>query len=117
MGGDDHVVIGSDPDGEFPNATTVFGGAGNDLIEDQSSGPGGVSNDKFDGGSGNDILHGGAGNDVLVGGAGNDKLFGQAGNDTLIANDGEKDSLDGGAGTDKAKRDAIDNVLNVEVFI
>jgi Ca2+-binding RTX toxin-like protein len=54
---------------------------------------------------------------TLSGGSGHDKLYGQADNDTLIGNDGEKNTLDGGTGSDKAKKDGIDSVISIETFI
>src|SRR5262249_21387582 len=78
----------------------VLGGKGNDTIL------GTPNADKLTGDDGNDIIHGEGGNDVITGAGGNDQLFGDAGNDTIFANDGLKDSISGGTGIDKAKRDA-----------
>lgn len=56
------------------------------------------------GGDGDDTLQGGDGDDSLLGGAGSDHLYGGDGNDTLdggVAQQGEVDFLDGGAGDDQ----------------
>jgi Ca2+-binding RTX toxin-like protein len=68
---------------------------------------GNVANNTIDGGGGADILFGGAGNDVLKGGEGDDQLFngeGQATLDGAFPFNGEtgSDTIDGGAGFDKA---------------
>jgi len=92
----------------------IFGGRGNDYLQ------GGPFNEGLFGGEGNDTIWAGAGNDVLDGGAGHDMLFGQDGNDSLFARDGEKDSLDGGAGSDTGERDNTstlkDSLKSVEVL-
>ena len=94
-------------------ANVISAGAGNDTV----FGNGG--NDKIEGSDGNDVLHGGGGNDSLYGGAGTDQLFGDDGNDWLYAKDNNKDSVDGGAGSeDHAQRDELlDVVSNVEIII
>ena len=71
----------------------------------------------IDGRGGNDTIYGGGGNDTLVGGLGQDKLYGQDGNDFLDAKDGITDLvLDGGAGTDTARKDTSDPRTSVEVL-
>ncbi|HEX8912271.1 MAG TPA: hypothetical protein VF796_07915 [Humisphaera sp.] len=75
---------------------------------------GGGGDDLLMGMNGDDELYGGAGNDTLRGGSGRDALFGGDGNDLLYAQDGTRDFLSGGNGTDKARRDAIDEVLGIE---
>ena len=93
----------------------ILGGSGNDSITGDSGA------NSINGGSGNDTIHGGAGNDTLTGGPGNDQLFGEADNDTIFAQDGAKDTIDGGTGTDTAQRDnsasVMDSVVNIEIFI
>ena len=54
---------------------------------------------------------------VAPGGSGRDKLVGEDGNDTLFARDNTEDVLDGGRGTDRAQRDALDRVSNIETFL
>jgi Ca2+-binding RTX toxin-like protein len=99
----------------LPDVENIWGGSGNDKLI------GNPFNNVLKGGAGNDTLWGGVGNDTLTGGPGHDMLFGQDGNDTLLARDGQVDSLDGGAGIDKAQRDNTasinDQVLNIEAFI
>lgn len=63
---------------------------------------------------GTDTLHGNSGNDTLDGGTAADKLYGDAGNDSIYAKDGTKDTVNGGTGTDKARRDTIDALLSIE---
>ena len=87
---------------------TIYGESGNDVLSGQAQA------DRLDGGDGDDSLYGGTGNDVLTGGLGKDRFFGQDGDDTLYADDGIAEYVDGGAGFDRARRDAIDTVLNVE---
>jgi uncharacterized delta-60 repeat protein len=95
-GGNDYIVGGDGVD-------ALFGDAGFDTLNGQN---------------GNDHLEGGDGNDTLTGGAGNDTMLGQAGDDTFYARDGAKDTVDGGSGTaDRAQRDGIDSVVNVEQTI
>jgi uncharacterized delta-60 repeat protein len=101
--------------GEHDNARSdnevVIGGSGNDTIIGTSAA------NLFYGNGGDDQLYGRGGDDILVGGAGHNRLSGEDGNDTLYAKNGLSDVIDGGAGTDKAQRDAIDSVKNVEKFI
>jgi Ca2+-binding RTX toxin-like protein len=99
---------------------TLTGGAGKDSIsgaagDDRLSGSGG--HDLLAGEGGNDRLYGGAGNDTLSGGSGNDRLWGDTGSDYLAgqgnadrfyADDGERDTIEGGGGTDMAIQDEID---------
>lgn len=81
---------------------TLSGGTGNDSLK------GGVGNDNLSGGTGNDSLDGGAGNDKLSGGPGTDKYKGGAGNDNVNSKDGKKETVDCGAGKDKATVDKSD---------
>jgi uncharacterized delta-60 repeat protein len=92
-------------------ADKVIGAAGNDKIE------GANGNDDLDGGDDNDIIIGGNGNDILRAGTGNNQLFGQAGNDTIFAVNTIRDIVDGGAGTDSAQLDAIDQRTSIEVLL
>ncbi|HEV2296330.1 MAG TPA: calcium-binding protein [Tepidisphaeraceae bacterium] len=109
--------------GENDSLTSIenfWGGSGADTFTgdgNNNSVKGGGGNDTLRGGGGNDTLSGEAGNDSLDGGTGNDRLLGGDGNDTLIGNDGLADTLDGGLGTDKAKRDSIDVLLSIEGFL
>ena len=95
----------------------LFGGGGNDSLH------GAAGNDKLVGDSGNDTLNGGAGKDGLDGGAGNDKLNGGgaknsyrggAGRDTIAAANGQKETVDCGAGRDTARVDKTDKVKGCE---
>jgi Ca2+-binding RTX toxin-like protein len=80
-------------------ANTLKGTTGNDVI----CGLGG--NDKIDGKGGDDIVLGGTGADTITGGPGRDTLKGEAGNDTFYARDGNRDTVSGGAGIDRARVD------------
>ena len=72
-------------------------------------------NDTLLGGVGDDRIEGGPGNDVITGGGGADRLFGGPGSDTINAADGERDTIDCGAGRDRASADSFDVVKNCEV--
>jgi Ca2+-binding RTX toxin-like protein len=102
---------------EWDNVSSDFevlkGGAGDDYLRGSIAANvlwGYAGNDTLDGNSGNDKLYGGDDNDTLIGGAGADTCSGGAGNDWFVSNDSTKDVLDGGAGTNWAKHDAIDSM-------
>ena len=107
------TIVGT-PGNDTINGThaddVICGLGGNDTI----NGRGG--DDRILGGAGNDVLLGGAGNDEIDGGSSADRLVGGPGNDRLLALDGFADTLDGGAGFDRARADrGIDSpVLRVE---
>jgi Ca2+-binding RTX toxin-like protein len=88
----------------------LIGGRGNDTLT------GNELANRIHGAGGNDVIYGGAGNDTLVGGPGEDRLYGLDGNDTFLTRDGQKDSLYGGGGTDRANKDEIDFRESVEVL-
>jgi Ca2+-binding RTX toxin-like protein len=85
------------------------GGGHDDTIEGLSG------NDTLLGGAGDDVIEGGGGNDIITGGSGADKLFGGAGSDTIYAADGERDTIDCGAGRDRVVADDVDKTVNCEV--
>jgi uncharacterized delta-60 repeat protein len=87
---------------------SIFGGPSNDLIS------GNAGRDTLFGGRGNDTLHGNDGNDYLNPGPGQDQAFGDAGNDQIFSLDNATDTLDGGGGFDRAKRDSVDILSNTE---
>jgi hypothetical protein len=92
-------------------ADVLRGGAGADLLL------GGGSHDRLKGGAGADVIRGGAGNDHLTGGASGDRLYGGAGVDVLVARDGRVDTVNGGAGFDRARIDrAADEPAAVETL-
>jgi Ca2+-binding RTX toxin-like protein len=72
----------------------ILGGSGADSIT------GNDFDNTITGGAGNDTIHGNGGLDSITGGAGLDKIFGEGGADTLVANDGQSDTIDGGADGD-----------------
>ncbi len=103
----------------------MFGGAGNDVIDDVA-GSSQLGNDLIY--SGNDVvwsglrnhtLYGDAGDDSLLGEANDDQFYGGAGNDTLDSGaDNDRlfggigaDRLDGGSGNDTLSGGAGDNSL------
>lgn len=95
----------------------ILGGSGGDLIEGDSSrnslvGRGG--DDRIDSAAGDDSVWGSRGDDVVIGGAGSDHLDGQNGRDVFFARDSTHDEVIGGAGTDLARRDAIDRIRSIE---
>jgi hypothetical protein len=76
-----------------------------------------AGNDTLLGGSGDDLLNGGRGNDVITGGSGADRMLGGVGSDSIQAADGERDTIDCGAGADHAVVDAVDVAHNCEVVV
>src|SRR4051794_16494742 len=84
--------------------------------------------DRLDGGAGDDTLTGDRsrtyryqpqehpGADRLDGGPGRDTLYGGPADDTLYARDGERDSVDGGTGRDRARVDAVDARTSIEAL-
>lgn len=115
---------GGDTTGE---ADSIFGGAGDDVIDAQGGDDmvdagadndvvlGGAGNDQLAGGSGNDELQGGQGNDSLDGGEGSDVLFGEAGDDVLAGGAGN-DTLLGGMGNDTLNGGEGDDVYYISPF-
>lgn len=97
----------------FSRNNVLIGGGGNDTLLGLDG------DDRLEGGAGDDTVRGGAGNDILVGQAGLDKLFGEDGNDTLYARSSplDADTVDGGLGIDRAQKDGLDAVLNIESFV
>lgn len=72
--------------------------------------------DVLRGAGGEDLIDGGAGADQLIGGSGDDTMLGGRGNDTFDAIDGFRDSVDGGAGSDRARLDPNDWISSVELL-
>ncbi len=110
-GAGDDVLRSAGPD------STIYGGIGDDVLIGAHGGQalwGQQGEDTLRGLAGDDLLHGGADADHLNGGPGKDAVFGDGGSDTFMARDGKRDSLDGGGGTDKARVDAIDNLVRIE---
>ncbi|WP_417209591.1 Hint domain-containing protein [Antarctobacter sp.] len=88
-------------------SSTVFGGDGNDLIDDQA-GAQHAGDDYLDGGAGSDMIYAGQGNDTVFGGADNDTIYGEGGADELdggsgddyIVGAGDAETITGGTGSD-----------------
>jgi dipeptidyl aminopeptidase/acylaminoacyl peptidase len=98
---------------------SIIGTTGRDVLhgtsrDDVICGFGG--NDVIRGAGGDDLLDGGPGNDTINGGGGDDTMLGGPGNDTFEAIDGFRDSMDGGAGRDRARLDPNDWLSSVEIF-
>jgi hypothetical protein len=87
-----------------PLADRLFGLAGNDLLR------GRAGDDLLDGGAGRDRIFGDRGADLLIGGRGRDRLVGGRGGDRIRARDGQLDTVDCGAGRDRALADRRDRV-------
>lgn len=108
--GDDYMVGGAGGD-------LMYGGSGNDRMAG-TAGPdtlhGEDGNDTVTGGNGRDFVYGDAGNDELNGSKGMDMVYGGDGNDIIFARDGQSDTVDGGAGYNRA---SIDDSLDVYVNI
>src|ERR671912_216289 len=66
--------------------------------------------DELYGGRGQDEVRAGNGRDRVFGGRGRDELYGGGGNDTMNAQDGYKDNVNCGLGTDTAYVDRLDRV-------
>jgi Ca2+-binding RTX toxin-like protein len=99
----DNTIVGYTPD-----AHTIDGGAGNDLLV------GNTGNDALYGGAGNDNLSGGDGNDLLYAGSGNNALNGGAGNDVLFTSATSLDTLTGGTGDDTYEiHNSLDQIVEI----
>jgi uncharacterized delta-60 repeat protein len=103
------------PAGEHDTVATsiesIIGSKGNDTLV------GDARPNFIDGRGGNDTIRGGGGIDTLIGGLGQDKLYGEDGNDFLDAKDGITDLvLDGGTGTDTARKDSSDPTTSIEAL-
>jgi hemolysin type calcium-binding protein len=117
------------PPGSNPRGCTIYGTAGADTLfgtpgRDVICGLGG--NDHVHGGRGAEVLYGDGGNDELeahtgndrlIGGSGRDRLVGGFGRDDLRSRDGVRDTVLGGRGRDKARRDKRDRLVGVETSL
>ncbi|HVX32318.1 MAG TPA: calcium-binding protein [Solirubrobacterales bacterium] len=97
-----HVLIGT------RRADRLAGTPEDDLIR------GLAGADTISGRAGDDHLLGGPGADRIIGGPGSDLLVGGAGADVIHAEDGERDVVDCGPGTDVAYLDAGDRATHCE---
>jgi Ca2+-binding RTX toxin-like protein len=98
----------------------VFGGAGNDVIDNQTRVPmrasGGLGNDQVFGGNGddeirgnegNDLIRGRGGNDLLTGNEGTDRIFGDGGHDEIHGDNGSRAAYNGGSQLSTGSRDFL----------
>ncbi|HEX8645358.1 MAG TPA: calcium-binding protein, partial [Thermoleophilaceae bacterium] len=92
LGGDDRIL-------GLGGADCLFGDAGDDRVE---------------GGDGDDELDGGSGDDRLIGGAGYDTVRGGSGDDVIDSRGKGWDTIDCGAGYDRALVGDLDRVRNCE---
>ena len=60
----------------------------------------------------NDVIFGGGGRDIINPGRGDDAVFAGRGDDQIISQDGQRDDIVGGIGSDRAKADRADNVTS-----
>ena len=90
-------IVGVDKDTRIE----VFGGAGNDRIDNQTWIPmrafrasgndkifGGSGDDEIYGNEGDDLIHGRGGNDLLSGNEGSDRIYGDKGHDEIHGDNG-----------------------------
>ena len=103
-GGDDSLTVA----GALSRPLTFDAGPGNDRVLS------GGGDDSLLGGDGRDILHGRGGRDTILGGAGDDVLV-PAGSDTNDTDDGQVDSLDGGAGVDRLSYEFLRGALRIDL--
>ncbi len=87
----------------------VTGSALNDRIVGMDQVDGSYAGDYLRGGLGDDYIDGRAGDDKLWGGGGNDTVLGGSGNDEISVRAGAKGVVDGGAGEDLLRIDALDD--------
>jgi Ca2+-binding RTX toxin-like protein len=102
--GDDSVVVNDIADTGLVTLT-LDGGEGDDALDGRAQMDPAIRLFLL-GGPGNDVLFGGAGADRLDGGSGLDRLFALGGQDLILARDGGPDTLDCGAGDDRAVVDS-----------
>jgi hypothetical protein len=102
-GGDDRIYASQAPGRQY-----LIGGAGGDLIV----GSGG--SDPIRAGQGADRILGRSGPDGIQANGGRDRVHAGAGDDRISANDGLRDDVDCGAGTDHARVDRPDRLRNCE---
>ena len=77
-----------------------------------------TGNDVIDGKEGDDIIYGDGGNDTIIGGLGTDTMFGGDGNDRFLITDiaqidGLTEFMDGGAGINQLRLEAIQGTLDL----
>jgi hypothetical protein len=101
LGGDDEILGRRGPD-------CLFGGRGADFVR------GGRGADTIWGGRGNDRLAGGPDGDTIYAGRGRDRVRGGPGGDLIDVRGGGNDTVDCGAGEDRAYVSKSDTVLNCE---
>lgn len=104
-GNGDNTITGGSGDDK------LFGGSNQDLIR------GGLGNDTLFGGAGDDVLHGGDGADWINPGPGSDNVFADAGNDQIFSVDLHGDIIQGGAGFDRHRGDALDQIIEIEALL
>ncbi|UJA20722.1 hypothetical protein HJD18_11220 [Thermoleophilia bacterium SCSIO 60948] len=113
-GGNDEVNGGEGDDevyGDAGNDTGIEGAGGNDKVYGGPGDDGVVSDDEgeLEGGFGDNLVSGGEGDDEIDANASEpgdvEKLFGGQGRDEIAADDGQRDIIDCGKGTDRVDFD------------
>jgi Ca2+-binding RTX toxin-like protein len=116
-------IVGTDAPESFvasgENSVTIDSAGGRDTIIGSSQADllrAGGDFDSVNGAAGDDTIFGGDGGDTLRGGPGRDQLFGEALDDFLFAENGDRDTVDGGDGFDNADLDEeLDTQSNIEI--
>ncbi|WP_112264019.1 calcium-binding protein [Lentzea terrae] len=89
--------------------------SGDNVRDDVEAVSGSAFADKLTGDEKFNSFFGLGGADTINPGTGSDRVFGGSGNDTLLVKDGTDDIVDGGAGTDTATIDPLDELSGVEI--
>jgi Ca2+-binding RTX toxin-like protein len=110
-------LLGDDLVQGGPGDDAVIGGPGEDQIDgkggnDDLNGSSGADN--VDGGTGDDTIDGSFGFDHLDGGSGLDTLTGGDGPDELLIRDGQADTANCSAGTDRVVRDDAGDTVSAD---
>ena len=114
-GSDDDLLRGAGRSDDMEGGSgddKLVGGHGGDLMW------GNVGIDIIRAGRSNDFVNGGMGPDLIFGGQDGDRLLGTSGQDTIFARDGERDNVNGGPGSDRARVDStLDRLKRVELLL
>lgn len=114
-GGRDDVLRGAG------SGDDMEGGSGDDKLVGRAGGDlmwGNAGIDIIRAGRSNDFVNGGSEADLIFGGKGRDRLLGTSGPDTIFARDGERDNVNGGPGSDRARVDlTLDRLKRVEMLL
>jgi Ca2+-binding RTX toxin-like protein len=130
------LVLGAADDGGIVYSASVYGGAGDDELRGFGDGAlivggpgddeelasfgdqiieGGTGADLVAAGVGDDRVSGGPGRDSISGGHGRDEISAGPGNDAVQTSDADRDTVDCGAGHDRAYVSRNDRVTGCEI--